>query len=174
MAYNAPVLGYTKEFKDLDQIWAEMPERTGQVVAIEPGDWERIESRLNELSQQIANFRREVQLRIVENAEPNPYDWIQHRFCLHHLLADLDETFLIASSAPRATESDRKQLTRALAVLDALHTPLYREFIEWHGKLEDQTDIPADLIKAFHEADSGKVVDMETALRDVPPEVDQI
>lgn len=166
------MIGYTKEFVDLDQIWARAPKSIAPTDPSGAGNWEQIDDRILQLKELVLKFREDVNEHIVGNKEPTPYDWIQHRFCLHHLLADLDEAFLAASRAPRDTEIDRNHLAKVLSALDSLHTPLYREFIEWHGKLEDQTDIPPDLIRAFQEADAGKTIDFEKALSDAPPEAD--
>ncbi len=166
------MIGYTTKFSDLDQIWIKTPKRAAASDLSHAGDWERIDTRIRELTQLVSGFREDVKKHILENDNPNPYDWIQHRFILHHLLADLDEAFLEASRAPRATKFDQDRLAKVLSSLDGLQKPLYREFIEWHGKLEDQADIPSDLIRAFREADAGEVIDMEKALNDAPPAAD--
>lgn len=162
------MIGYTTEFLDLEKTWAEPSIHSAEPLHLETESLSGLNGKLSELQSILSAFRKEVQKHIIEKEEVNPFDFIQHRAGLLFLLGRLDQLFLAAAQLPRSTEVERQDFLAFMTKLDELQAPLYRELMEWHGKPEDQPDIPADLIAAFRDVAADRTVDMETALHASP------
>jgi hypothetical protein len=131
-------------------------------------DWK---VRFSEWKRQIKCFSALAEIHIVKNKDINWLDLRQHRAGLFGLLAE-GENLLLELVALIQEKIFQQDAGRSLVdELDSLQGALFTTLNQWHGAIEHQADLPAELIQGFKDIDEGRVVDLDEALTDAPRQI---
>ena len=131
-------------------------------------DWK---ARFSRWKQEINHFTALAEIHIIKNKEINWLDLRQHRAGLFDLLAD-GENLLLELVALIQEKIIREDKGRSLVDdLDSWQSTLFTTLNQWHGSIDQQTDLPAELIQGFKDIDEGRVVNLDEALTDAPRQI---
>lgn len=95
---------------------------------------------------------------VYENPEAQQTDFRQHRAALLDLMAKGE---ILALEFLRHHEEEAPD---AITHLDGLLAGLSREYFDWHGPLEAQSDVPESFKQAAREVSEGKTASFDEAL----------
>lgn len=102
-----------------------------------------------------ANFKKYV----YDNQEMGELDLRQHRLWLHNLLCT-GEAMLVNFQVFQSMTSNEDAFQEETTLIEQKKKELFATLIEWHGPIEAQTDLPADLKQAMREIAAGQIEDM--------------
>ncbi|HXC34774.1 MAG TPA: hypothetical protein VNV43_02810 [Candidatus Acidoferrales bacterium] len=114
------------------------------------GEW------LKDLSESEVLFKKHV----YDNEDLKASDMRQHRIRICTLIAEGEK--LALDLLILANETNSESLVKTFVEsIDETIKKLLNEFVAWHGKLDDQPDIPESFKKAAQESESGKLEDLD-------------
>ncbi len=97
---------------------------------------------------------------VYENPEMTGMDLRQHRAVLYRLMS-FGET--LAVDFFYLQNADRQQVIAYFKLIDQKLSTLRERLNAWHGKLQNQEDIPESIKQAFAELDNGDLLSLEEA-----------
>lgn len=116
----------------------------------------------------LADFSGLVTRHVFENPNMTDSDLRQHRAGLYNLLYLGEELALDFGEASKKGLIDAMEFANFLGLIEKNLKRLSEELHAWHGKLENQGDIPESFIQGIKDIDEGRVVDLDKALNEVP------
>lgn len=111
---------------------------------------------------------------VYENPDITDMDLRQHRAGLYLILSTGEELavdFLGFNKEAGQATPPIPLIQKYILLIDQKLDELRQTLHQWHGDLESQTDIPESFKQAVRDFETGKVVDMETALKGAPQHV---
>ena len=121
-----------------------------------------LETRLAAWLQSLAELEVLFSQHVYDNPNMGDFDLRQHRQYLYWALADGESIAVEHIKAKSAPES--------VAFIDQRLEQLRTTLNQWHGTIESQIGFPESLKQGFQDSASERVVDMETALQETPPQ----
>ncbi|MBI4028096.1 MAG: hypothetical protein HY360_24140 [Verrucomicrobia bacterium] len=89
-----------------------------------------------------------------------------HRRFHGQMIAEGEALAIELLEGSASLEADKRAMY--LPLIDQKLSDLVKALHQWHGKLEDQKDVPDSFLKGVRDIEEGKVVDMEQALSEPP------